>query len=104
MPLSRLRRPAILAASALFVVLTLPAGGAMAAKSCKEVTTQSACEKRNDCTWVKGYTRKDGAKVKPYCRAKGGKAKSTRGDKSSSAKPSQSAKASKKDNSKKDSR
>ena len=69
----------------LIAALLLPAGAALAA-SCKEITSQSACEKRTDCTWVKGYTRKDGAKVKAYCRSKGGHSKK-KTTKSSKEKP-----------------
>ncbi|MCX7632490.1 MAG: hypothetical protein N2Z22_04060 [Turneriella sp.] len=33
---------------------------------------ESACKANDKCTWVSGYTQKDGDKVKAYCRAKPG--------------------------------
>ncbi len=84
MPYHPRRFTHIFTVSALFATLTLATGNTLAA-SCKEVTSQSACEKRADCTWVKGYKRKDGAKVKAYCRAKGTKKKATK--KTSQRKP-----------------
>jgi hypothetical protein len=65
---------ALIAASAL----TLGVGSAQAASACKGLD-QGACGKKSDCTWVGGYTRKDGAKVSGYCRTKssGGSKKSS---------------------------
>lgn len=45
--------------------------GAMSAQaaSCKGAA-KSACEGKGDCSWVKGYKRKDGAKVAAHCKSK----------------------------------
>ena len=34
-------------------------------------SSKSSCSTGNACTWVSGYSRKDGTKVRGYCRAKG---------------------------------
>lgn len=46
------------------------------AKACKGLS-QTACATNDDCSWVKGYKRKDGVKVSSFCRtkAKGAKTK-----------------------------
>jgi hypothetical protein len=69
---------ALVAASAL----TLAVGSAQAASACKGLE-KAACGKKADCTWVEGYTKKDGAKVSGYCRTKssGGSTKTPAEDK-----------------------
>ena len=82
--------------AALFAAsLFLLAPTALAAE-CKG-QSKSACGRMSACTWVDGYTRKDGAKVKAYCRkAKASKSSSKSGSKkkatSSAKKASSSAK------------
>lgn len=39
------------------------------AKACKGLS-QTACATNDDCSWVKGYKRKDGVKVSSFCRTK----------------------------------
>ena len=48
----------------------LGAGNAQAEGSSCKGKSRSACSSASDCSWVDGYTRKDGAKVKSFCRAK----------------------------------
>lgn len=55
-----------------------------AASSCKGLE-KNACERKESCTWVNAYTRKDGIKVSGYCRAKGGKKSTSSAKKSASA-------------------
>lgn len=59
-------------AISLFVLSLAAAPAAMAASSCKGLD-QPACSADTACTWVAGYTRKDGVVVKDYCRNKGQK-------------------------------
>jgi hypothetical protein len=35
--------------------------------------SESSCKSNSDCTWVSGYSQKDGDKVKSYCRSIPGK-------------------------------
>ena len=49
--------------------LALGAASAQAASACKGLE-KAACESNTSCTWVDGYTRKDGAKVSAYCKGK----------------------------------
>ena len=61
--------------SAIVVVmaaLSLVLSGNVLAVECKGKSS-SACDASNSCSWVKGYTRSDGAKVSSFCRAKPGK-------------------------------
>jgi hypothetical protein len=53
------------------------------AAECKGME-KAACERQESCSWVDGYTRKDGVKVSSHCRKKGGK-KSSSSSKSSSS-------------------
>jgi hypothetical protein len=53
----------------LFVSLFLGAVSAQAASTCKG-SAQAACQANSSCSWVKGYTRKDGAKVSAHCKSK----------------------------------
>jgi hypothetical protein len=45
-------------------------GSAVADSACKGLEKRQ-CEGKGDCTWVDGYTRKDGVKVDGYCRSVG---------------------------------
>lgn len=53
----------------LLLVGWIAALPAAAANDCKGLSKQ-ACDGTQACSWVKGYTRKDGREVAPYCRAK----------------------------------
>ena len=52
----------------------LASSPAHGAKQCKGIA-KSACANSLDCSWVKGYARKDEIKVKGHCRANKGAAK-----------------------------
>jgi hypothetical protein len=70
---SRLNRPL----AALAVALSVALGGnlAVAEAACKGLE-ESACGDKADCSWIKGYTRKDSVKVSGHCRTKSGKGES----------------------------
>lgn len=53
----------------LFALTGLAVGPSVAETACKGLG-QPACEGSQQCSWVKGYTRKDGREVAPYCRVK----------------------------------
>jgi hypothetical protein len=53
----------------LSLSLCFGAASAQAASACKG-SEKSACERRGDCTWVKGYKRKDGVQVASHCKSK----------------------------------
>lgn len=53
----------------LSLSLCLGAASAQAASACKG-SEKSACERRDDCSWVKGYKRKDGVQVAGHCKSK----------------------------------
>ena len=55
-------------ASGLLVLLTINTQ-AHAASACKGLDS-GACDGANACSWVDGYTRKDGRSVKSFCRTK----------------------------------
>jgi hypothetical protein len=55
--------------SALFTLAALSAGPVSAQSACKGLS-ESACGTASSCSWVKGYTRKDGREVASYCRVK----------------------------------
>ena len=80
---SYLSRP--LAALAVALLVALGGNPAIAESACKGLE-QSACGKKADCSWVKGYTRKDGVNVSGHCRTKNAKA----GSKSTSSKSEKS--------------
>ena len=48
---------------------------AIAASSCKG-KSQSACSSSDNCSWTKGYKKKNGSKVAAYCKSKPKKKKS----------------------------
>lgn len=60
-------------ATAVVLVLSTP-GTALAATACKGLE-EAKCVGNAECTWVSGYTRKDGKTVAPYCQGKGNKSK-----------------------------
>ena len=53
----------------LSLSLCLGAASAQAASECKG-SAKGACESRDDCSWVKGYKRKDGIEVASHCKSK----------------------------------
>jgi len=57
-------------------VLSVAATSLQAESACKGLE-KNACGKKETCTWVDPYTRKDGVKVSGHCRTKGGKKKSS---------------------------
>ncbi len=60
---------------------SLAFSGQALASSCKGLES-SACGNSASCTWVDGYTRKDGRKVSSFCRAKPSPKKQTKAAKS----------------------
>jgi len=60
-------------ATAVVLVLSTP-GTSLAATACKGLE-EAKCVGNAECTWVSGYTRKDGKTVAPYCQGKGNKSK-----------------------------
>jgi len=51
------------------------ASGSVQASQCKGLEV-SSCSSNTACSWIEGYTRKDGRQVKSFCRSKpGSKAK-----------------------------
>lgn len=52
-------------------ILSLALGlGATSVKAECKGSSQSACGNDTKCSWVNGYTRKDGAKVIAHCKSK----------------------------------
>lgn len=70
----RVTRP--LMTLAFSAVLALAAQSTAFAAECKGME-KAACERQESCSWVDGYTRKDGVKVSSHCRKKGGKKSSS---------------------------
>jgi len=70
---------------AVAVVITAFAGPVLAESACKGLE-QRQCEGKSDCTWVDGYTRKDGVKVSSHCKSVGKRDGSSSSSKSSSEK------------------
>jgi hypothetical protein len=64
----------------VFLIAVLLAAGfaspAFGASACKGLE-KPQCEGKSDCTWVDGYTRKDGVKVSSHCKAVGKKGSSS---------------------------
>ncbi len=56
-------------AMVLALVLSVIFPSAFAAQACKGLE-ESKCGDNVSCTWVKGYTTKQGKPVDPYCRTK----------------------------------
>lgn len=71
---------------ALIFSLVLVSGAALHADSPCKGLGESECKSNDKCTWVSGYTQKDGDKVKAYCRAKPGQANADKSDKKSKRK------------------
>jgi hypothetical protein len=53
----------------LALALGLGTLSAQAASVCKG-SAQTACNNNDDCSWVNGYKRKDGAVVEAHCKSK----------------------------------
>lgn len=67
--MSAIHRLAVIGAVVLSFLFLSPV---YAASACKGLS-KSSCGSNSSCTWVDGYTRKDGKKVSAYCRAVGKK-------------------------------
>ena len=67
-----------------FALCSAVFGFDVAAQSACKGLSNSQCGGNQNCTWVSGFTRRDGVKVSSYCRAKGGgeSKKSSQGKKS----------------------
>lgn len=72
---------ATIVCSSLLVTLALTSS-AFAASACKGMEKRQ-CEGKSDCTWVDGYTRKDGVTVASHCKSVGKKGSSNKDDKKS---------------------
>jgi len=59
-------------AFALIVAFFLSTAPSSAQSACKGLKN-STCVSKDSCSWVKAFTRSDGAKVKSFCRSKPGK-------------------------------
>ncbi|MCG8090540.1 MAG: chromosome partitioning protein ParB [Candidatus Thiodiazotropha taylori] len=88
--------------SAVVACLVLFHPTASAAKACKGMS-KSACSGNANCSWVKSYTTKTGAKVNAYCRTKSGKKSSSTSTTSKQKSSKDSAKSAKKEKTKKSS-
>ena len=66
-------KPGLIALIVSTTVLFLSLTGSVNAAQCKGLS-HSACSTSASCSWVKGYTRKDGIKVRAHCKAHSGKA------------------------------
>ncbi|MCG7922862.1 MAG: chromosome partitioning protein ParB [Candidatus Thiodiazotropha lotti] len=82
--------------SVVITCLTLFHPTASAAKACKGMS-KSACSGNANCSWVKSYTTKTGAKVNAYCRTTSGKKSSSQSTSSKQKKSKTSDKSVKKD-------
>ncbi|MFZ0790800.1 MAG: hypothetical protein WAM94_14415 [Chromatiaceae bacterium] len=76
------------------VFATAFVGPVVAESSCKG-SEQRQCEGNSDCTWVDGYTRKDGVKVSSHCKSVGKRDGSSSSSKSSNEKTTASTSTSK---------
>jgi len=77
------RSTRFLAALAVTTAVVLASQSTAFAAECKGME-KAACEGQASCSWVDGYTRKDGVKVSSHCRKKGGKKSSSSSSSSSS--------------------
>lgn len=79
-----LRRKGAIALGTVALALMLPLGAAsvQAESACKGLES-GTCKKKDDCSWVESYKRKDGAQVAAYCKSKPKKS-SKSGDKKKS--------------------
>ena len=64
-------------ALAVWLGLTFTGGTTAFAQACKGMS-QSACTSSASCSYVNGFTRKNGARVKAFCRSKPGKRAASR--------------------------
>lgn len=63
------KKSGIVTVSVVVGAVALSLAGASAwASDCKGLD-QAACEAKPECSWNKGYTRKDGVEVSAHCRA-----------------------------------
>lgn len=69
-----LKRRCATALATFILALTLPlsAVSVQAESACKGLES-SPCQQKDNCSWVKPYTRKDGVKVSGHCKSKPGK-------------------------------
>lgn len=74
----------LLSSLALVAGLAIGSQTNVFAAECKGME-KGPCENQDSCSWVDGYTRKDGVKVSGHCRSKGGKKSSSSSDSKSSA-------------------
>jgi hypothetical protein len=51
-------------------LIAFSTGPVLAESACKGLE-QGTCEGNGDCTWVNGYTRKDGKQVSGHCKSIG---------------------------------
>jgi hypothetical protein len=58
-------------ALAMAAVLAIGSPGTSVAASACQGLSESACKGNSECTWMSGYTRKDGVAVSAHCRSKG---------------------------------
>lgn len=61
----------VVVASVFAGAVLLPLG-ASAASQCRGMA-QDACAADTGCSWIEGYTRKDGRSVSAHCRTRSGK-------------------------------
>jgi hypothetical protein len=79
---------------ALFSIalIAISAGPVLAESACKGLE-QPVCEGNGDCSWVNGYTRKDGKQVSGHCKSIGKTSgSSSTKEKSSTDKPTKAVK------------
>jgi hypothetical protein len=75
--------------------------GVQAESACKGLEKRQ-CEGKGDCTWVDGYTRKDGVKVASYCKSVGNRSSSSSSKEKTTATKSKESTTSKKSSKKED--
>lgn len=75
---------------ALIFTLALTLTASISADSPCKGLSESECSSNDKCTWVSGYTQKDGDKVKAYCRAKPGYGDSGKSEKKAKKKKDKS--------------
>jgi len=71
----------------LVVQLLTVSGSALAESACKGLS-KSSCSVKSTCSWVKGFTNKNGNKVSAHCRTKPGKGSAKSKSKKSTRKAS----------------
>ena len=78
-----MRKNQLLMSLAVTAAVAFTSSSAAFAAECKGME-KAACERQESCSWLDGYTRKDGVKVSSHCRKKGGKKSSNSSGSSSS--------------------